>query len=220
MTDLTIIFLTVNRVPEKWVKFQKEVLLEAIGDTPVITISKKPLDWGTNLIQEEEPSMQNIYRQILRGAKLATTPYIAIAEDDCLYQREHFEFRPSLDTYAYDYHRWGLMTWPVSDRQSFYYNDRFSNSTLIAPRELTISSLEERFLKYPNNRIGELGREIGTILDRKDVIRYCPKSSNVFLSHVNAIDPYEQKMKKRRGFVRAYEIPHWGRPEDILKHFI
>src|SRR3990167_5950965 len=201
MTDITIIFLTVNRVPEEWAEYQKEVLLEAIGDTPVITISKIPLDWGTNLIQEEEPSMQNIYRQILRGAKLATTPYIAIAEDDCLYQREHFEFRPPLDTYAYDY-------------------DRFSNSTLIAPRELAISSLEERFLKYPDNRIGELGREIGTILDRKNVIRYCPKSSNVFLSHVNAIDPYEQKMKKRRGFVRAYEIPHWGRPEDILKHFI
>ena len=220
MKDLTCIFLTVNRVPEKWTQYQKEVLLKAIGDTPIITISKKPLDWGTNLIQEEEPSMQNIYRQILRGAKLATTPYIAIAEDDCLYQKEHFTYRPPLDTFAYDYHRWGLMTYPVFGRNSFYYNDRMSNSTLIAPRELTIETLEERFNKYPNHRIGELGKEAGTVLTRNKVVRYCPMSSNVFLSHVNAIDPYEQKMKKRRGFVRAYEIPYWGRPKDILKHFI
>ena len=49
--DLTVIFLTVNRVPDKWAKFHKKVLLEAIGETPIITVSKKSLDWGINLIQ-------------------------------------------------------------------------------------------------------------------------------------------------------------------------
>lgn len=73
MNDLTIIFLTANRVPEKWAEYHKQVLLEAIGDTPIITISFKPLDWGTNLIQTEY-SVDNIYRQMLRGAKVAKTP--------------------------------------------------------------------------------------------------------------------------------------------------
>src|SRR3990167_985746 len=139
MTDLTIIFLTVNKVPYKWAEYHKSVLLEAIGDTPLITISKKPLDWGMNLIQEEEPSVSNIYRQVLRGAKLATTPYIAIAEDDTLYHKEHFTFRPPMDTYGFDGHRWGLFTW---GKPTYYYKDRISNACMIAPRELVISALE------------------------------------------------------------------------------
>src|SRR3990167_8395102 len=118
MNDLTVIFLTVNKVPEKWAEYHKKVLNEAIGDTLLITVSKKPMDWGLNLIQDEEPSVSNIYRQILRAAKLAVTPYIAIAEDDTLYHKEHFIFRPPEDTYAYDGHRWGIFTW---GKPVYYY---------------------------------------------------------------------------------------------------
>jgi len=217
MNDLTVIFLTVNRVPEKWAEYQKSVLLEAIEDTQVITISKEPMDWGLNLIQDAEPSVQNIYRQVLRGAKLATTPYIAIAEDDCLYCREHFEFRPPLDTYAYDMTRWGLFTWGIP---TYYYKNRISNAMMVAPRELVIESLEERFNTYPNTEIGELGKEKGTKLDRKNTMTYWSTTSSIFLSHVNAIDRLEQTKKKRMGMVRAFDIPKWGKAADIAAKFI
>ena len=217
MNDLTVIFLTVNKVPEKWAEYQKEVLLKAVGDTPIITISKKPLDWGINLIQEEEPSMQNIYRQMLRGAKIATTPYIAVAEDDCLYQNEHFLFRPPLDTFAYDMHRWGLFTW---GHPTYYWKARISNACLIAPRELAIESLEERFRRYSNRgNIGELGKEINTRLDRKKTMDFYPTASMVYLSHINALDPLERSQRKRMGEIRAYDVPVWGKAEDLVKKF-
>ena len=102
MNDLTVIFLTVNKVPEGWVKYHRQVLEEAIGDTPIITISKKPLDRGLNLIQEDEPSVPNIYRQVLRGCNACKTDYIAISEDDTLYHKSHFEYRPAKDTFSFN----------------------------------------------------------------------------------------------------------------------
>ena len=52
MNDLTVIMLTPNLVPKKWAQFHKQKLLEAIGDTPLITVSKKPLIGGTTLFRK------------------------------------------------------------------------------------------------------------------------------------------------------------------------
>jgi len=217
MKDLTVILLTVNKVPEKWAKFHKEKLLEATGDADIITISKEPMDWGLNLIQEEEPSVINIYKQLLRGAQQATTEYIAVAEDDCLYPKSHFEYRPR-DMFAYNHHRWGLLTWedPV-----YYFRPRISNSTLIAPRELVVKALEERFRLYPNNSsIRELGRERGTRLSYRNKLDYFYSYEPlVFLSHVYAIDPTEIEQRKQSGKIKAYHIPVWGRAEEIMEKF-
>ena len=219
LSDITIIFLTVNRVPEKWAEYHKSVLLEAVDGAPIITISKKLLGWGDiNLIQSEEPSVNNIYKQVLRGAKLATTPYIGIAEDDTLYPEEHFQFRPPADTFAYEGTRWGLFTWGVP---TFYHKKRISNGSMIAPRKSVIDSLEERFGKYPtNNRIGELGKEKGTRLDRKETMFFWSTIGTIFLSHTGAIDHLEQEKRKRMGTVRAFDIPYWGKAGDIAAKFV
>ena len=215
LNDLTVILLTINRVPEGWAEYQKSVLLEAIGDTSVITISKKPLDWGLNLIQDAKPSVNNIYRQVLRGAKHAKTPYIAIAEDDHLYPYEHFLYRPPMDEFGYEMSRWGLFTW---GKPTFYFRPRISNGSMIAPRELVIKALEERFKKRPNSSLGEVGKEKGTRLSYKGrIYKFRSTTSTIFLSHVNSLDPLEQRKKKRMTMAKAYEIPHWGRAEDIIK---
>jgi hypothetical protein len=193
------------------------VLEEAIEGAPIITISKEPMDWGINLIQEAEPSVSNIYKQVLRGAKLATTPFIAIAEDDTLYHKEHFKFRPPMDTFAFDGHRWGILNW---GKPFYYYKDRISNAAMIAPRELVISSLEERFEKYPESNIGELGKEKGTTLDRRKTVQYWPSIGMIFFSHKNSLDPTEQRKSKKPGAVQAYDIPYWGKAEDLRKKFV
>jgi hypothetical protein len=51
MEDITIIFLTNDRLPSKWKQFHKEKLLEAVGNAPIITLSREPSDLGINLIK-------------------------------------------------------------------------------------------------------------------------------------------------------------------------
>jgi len=95
MDDLTILYITASEMPDKWVQFQIKYLLKAIGDTPIISVSRKPMDLGINLIDTEKKCYFNIYMQMLRGALLAKTKYVAMVEDDVLYSKEHFtQFRP------------------------------------------------------------------------------------------------------------------------------
>lgn len=238
LDDLTCLFLTVNKVP--WQDFHREKMLEAIEDRPLITFSRVPMDLpGKQFRQSDEQSHDKIYKLMLEGAKIATTPYIAMVEDDMLYSKDHFNYRPPLDTFAYNWNRWSLFTW---GEPTFSFKRRFCNGCSILPREELINALEERFKKWPtipHHLNGELGyemveRNLG-VTPRKS-IEYYSKTPVVQIHHIfgtpgNGKPPHlrkdtdtndleERKTRKRMGMIRAYEIPYWGRSEELIKHFI
>lgn len=222
--DLTVIYLTANELPEKWAGYQRNILIDAIGDTSLICITRKPINFehGKHIIDTEPKSIFNIYLQMLRGAELATTQYIAIAEDDVLYAREHFsDFRPPEDAFAYDMNRLGLFTWSKDTR--FFWKNRVSNSMLIAPRKLAIEALKERFASSMAYSIhGELGR--GNI-DKK--LGVTPRKKIEFFSEVPSIrfdhdfgyDHASRHHRKKEGPIQAYSIPLWGDAKELVKRF-
>lgn len=223
MTDLTVIYLTASELKDSFAEYARKVLLEAIGDTPLISVSRKPLDFGMNLLDDGERSTDNIYRQMLRAAKLATTEYIAIAEDDCLYHENHFTFyRPEKDTFAYDQNRFALFTWePI-----YSWRDRVSNCSLIAPRELLIEALEERFAKYPNkipdNIVGELGRgrvERNLRVTERKSVKMFAEVSIIQFNHDNASEDRQVRHRKKLGQIKCYDIYYWGKATDLIKHY-
>ena len=211
MQNLTIIFLTANKVPKEWAKYHKEVLLEAIGDSPVITISFEPMDFGKNLIQTEY-SITNVYRQIHRGACEATTPYIAIVEDDTLYPKEHFEYRPALDKYAYNMNRWCITDKRRPSNSFYYLVHKPANSNLIAPRELLVKDLEERFRKDPDFLRVTSIKEVG----RDDFISFYTNTPVVGFKHHFSVDDLERRGRKREGPICAYNLPGWGSSSDVM----
>lgn len=225
-SDLTVIFLTLNNLPPKWEEYHKQVLLEAIGDAELITVSRIPTDMGKgiNLIQTETPSASNVYWQMLRAAKLATTKYIAVAESDSLYCQDHFNFKPPRDdVFYYNLSHWSLFSW---DENMFSWRNRKGNWTMIANREFVIEALEERFAKYPSGTppesTGELGRwrsdkQLG-LKQRKseDFYTYTPI---INLNHEFGLDDRAKRHWKRHGTLRANSIPYWNTPAEILKHF-
>ncbi len=223
MNDLTIIFLTSSNVPEKWAVFQKNKLLEALPEnTPIITMSRLPLNWGINILQTEPNGQSNIWFQMLKGARVATTKYIAIAEDDVLYPKEHFIFRPPEDMFAYNKNRLNLFTW---GRPMYSWKERTGNFTLIAPRQLLIETLEERFSKYPNGTpIGQSGEiskyeeELG--LTTRKYVYFETGISVIHLDHGYGLDYLSHIKKKKVGICRSFDIPHWGRARDLVKHFV
>jgi hypothetical protein len=221
--DLSVIFLTLNRLPEHFANYQYQTLKEAVGDYPLLTVSRKPMD-GWNILDDNEPGYLNIYRQLLRAAKLCDTPYVAVAEDDCLYSKDHFTFhRPALDTFAYNQHRFALFTWGVP---MYHWRNRKSNATLIAPRLLLIEALEERFDKHgdtwPQEFIGELGRErvdrgLGVTIRKSEEV--FAGTAVIQLNHEHAHEERQRRQRKSYGPIKAFDIPHWGRAEDLIKHY-
>lgn len=214
------------------------MMLEAIGDYPLITFSRLPMDLpGIQFRQSDEQSHDKIYKLMLEGAKLATTDYIAMVEDDMLYSKDHFELRPPLDTFGYNWNRWSLFTW---GEPTYSFKRRYCNGCSILPRLEMIAALEERFAKWkeiPHYLNGELGfekveRNLGVTL-RKSVPLYS-KVPVVQIHHIfgtpgigrrrpepgDTIDLEQRKTRKRMGMMRAYEIAHWGRSEDLIKNFI
>ena len=224
--SLTIIFLTANEHPPYWTNFHQQHLLRAIGNYPLITSSFKFLTGlpGSQIIQTEPRSHRNMYRQLLRACKFATTPYIAVAESDTLYSPEHFTFyRPPLDAVAYDMSRWVLFTW----RPVFSMRRRINNSMMIAGREYLIDALEERYgdnSKIADDRVGEVGRHIheralGLKLRKAEQV-WCYHPS-VQLSHENNISftQAHHPLKKTLGEMKADSIPVWGQAEDLAKEY-
>lgn len=242
MGDITALFLTVNKVP--WMKFHNEKLLEAIGGYPggypLITISREPMPHlpGIQLRQDEEQSHDKIYKMMLQGAKIATTDYIAIVEDDMLYSKDHFELRPPLDTFGYNWNRWVMFTW---GEPMFSFKRRYCNGSSILPRLELIDALEERYAKWetiPHILNGELGyakveKGLGVKV-RKSMPMYS-KTPVVQIQHIygtpgygrvnpdplkDTMDLERRKTRRRHGMIRAYSIPHWGEAKELVKNFI
>jgi hypothetical protein len=225
MPDLTILYLTANEIPESFAQYQRKILLEAAGDYPIISLSRKPLNFGKkNILQIHPHRLDTIYREMLRGAKEAETEYIAIAEDDTLYPKEHFSFyRPPLDTFAYNQNRFSLFTW---GRPIYSWRNRKTNATLIAPRKLLIEALEERFAKYPGpideKLVGELGRSmvernLGVTL--RNSIEVFSEISVIQINHEAGLDDRAQRHKKNPGPIKAYDIPFWGKAQDVIANY-
>lgn len=220
--DLTVIYLTASQLPDSFAEYTRGILTEAVRDFPVITVSRKPLDYGHMQLLDTEPKcLSNIYRQLLRAAKLATTPFIATAEDDCLYHHSHFTFfRPMRDEFAYDQNRFSLFTWgePI-----YSWRNRRSNSTLIAPRELLIEALEERFAKWPDgtpdNITGEVGRgrvERNMGITVRNCVDVYNKVSTIFVNHDHGSEDRQRTHRKSLGPIRAYDLAYWGHAKNLL----
>ena len=206
--DLTLLFITAGKQPKRWAEFHAEQLKKL--PYPMITLR-----------DEEKMGYQRIYDRLLEGCLSATTPFIAVVEDDVLYPPEHFTYRPKMDEFAYNQHRWALFTWGVP---TYNWRNRVSNCSLIAPRELAIEALEERNAKHPNGwpYVGELGREridrILKVSPRKCAIWYS-KVGLIQINHDNGTEERQKIHWKDLGPVRAYDIPVWGRAEDLIQRY-
>jgi len=221
MDDLTILYITASEMPEKWLEFQVNHLLDAIGDTPIISVSRKPLDLGMNMLDTDKKCYFNIYMQMLKAALLVETPYVAMAEDDVLYSKEHFvEFRPKETEVSYNKSRWSLFSWdPV-----YCLRQRISNCSLIAPTKLLIEALTERRAANPDGAPDNISGEIGRPrIDRalhatpRNKTEWFSTTPVIQLNHQNGTDDFAKRKWKKHGQLKAYNIPYWGKAKDIVK---
>ena len=227
MSDLTIIYMTANRMPQRWVDFHLGHLLAAVGDFPLITVSSKPMDLGeTNIVQDVPYGRWGTFLMWNKAAKAARTEYIAIAEDDSLYPPIHFRhFRPKADEVAYNMARWTVMSWHKEPRFSLLR--RLGGFTMICSRELMIAALDEREAKYPRGhpRPGEIGREDSDVrmhVTRRKHVEWWSPIAVVNLAHPTGVSPTylnNPKLKRQEGELKATEIPYWGKAADIVAHY-
>jgi hypothetical protein len=223
--DLTIIYITANKIDGYFGENVRDQLVKIADNLPIISVSWEPMDFGQNHVYgtPEKPSTWHIYKQVLEGAKLAQTKYIGIAEDDVLYSPDHyFSYRPEDNEFAYNVCKWGVYTW--TQPPVFSFTRRKNNTSLIAPRKALIETLEERFEKYPDPNDyplkwwaepGRYEKPLG--LKTFKVVEYWSGYPNIVFSHEKALGYNNLGSRKRLGRMKAYETVYWGHVEDVLK---
>lgn len=224
--NLTILYYTSNTISDFFMKNIQDQILMAVDETPIISVSQKPINFGQNIcVGDIGRSAYNIYKQVLIAAKEAKTEYVATAEDDVLYPKEHFEYRPKGDVFAYDTNKWSIYTW--TKPPIFSYKPRVNMTSLICRRESLIKTLEERFAKYPDpNNIpthyfGEPGRfelHLGITGVVKERIQ--TEVSHIMFSTEEALGFENLGFRKAHSNVRANELPDWGTAESVLQVYI
>jgi hypothetical protein len=148
MMNKTIIYYTSNRENPL---FEQKIIADLRskkGDLPIISVSQKPLDLGTNIcVGDIGLSYLNEYKQILAGVKLATTDYIITAESDFLYAPEYFQLEPKGENiYRYD-NIW--IMWLHDKKDNFHRKLRCSEGAQIVKRDYFIKILE-KYLNSPD----------------------------------------------------------------------
>ncbi len=190
--------------------------------SPIISVSKVPMDFGQNIVSHTPRSYLSIYEQALQGAKVATTKYIALCEDDVLYSPVHFNHRPTPGKFAYNAAVWMLFTWgePIFSHKSV---GRRTLCNLICERELFIEAMEERFRKYPNGNVplhlwsepGKYEAQLG-VTPRETEIFYS-EIPNVVFSHEQALAFENLGKRKALGEMRAFDIPYWQTAGEVIE---
>lgn len=225
MSDLTIIYLTANVIPDKFAETTREQLLKAAQGALIISVSKQPINFGdVNLISDTPRSQSSIYKQLLQGAKRTSTKYIAVAEDDVLYSPEHFKFRPNERHWGYNMNPWSIFTW---GEPMFTYKapgGRRNLNGLICERDLLVKHLEERFELWPDevdiNIFGEPGKydnQLGTKPYPSQ--EFYTNPPNIVFSHEANLQFEGLGYRKGLGQIRATSISYWGEAKKIRDYY-
>lgn len=225
MKDLTVVYYTANHLKTNFFEKTKSCLLEAVDDYPLITVSHKPLDFGQNIVVTNlDRSYLSLYKQILIGIQAANTEFVALAEDDVLYHKDHFSrYRPSKGVFGYNLNKWSIYTW--SKTPIFSHKHRRTNLSLICHREDLIEALKERLLVVEENLellpyLAEPSRyESQLKITHRVAEKFFSKTPIVVFSHPEAIHYDMVGERKALGELQAYEIPYWGKAEDVIKYY-
>lgn len=200
MKDITVIYYTSNREEEKFEQKIKDSLLKTIGDTPLISVSQKPIKFGQNIcVGDVGTSDHNIYRQIQIGALQAKTKFICTAEADCLYPPTgYFDFNPPDENAAYHY----TNVWILYKRSPVFKKKAFSLCALFINREYLLERLDRVLHKLPE---------------------WSTKKPHPLFHKFRGWIPYTNKLsviniKTNNGMrwhtgteeIEAKELPHWG----------
>lgn len=231
MKDLTILYYTANSNKENFMKNTQKYLLDAVGDTPIVSVSFKPTIIGNNCrnlcIGQQEKSNYMIYLQILTGIREVTTKYVAMAEDDTLYHPSHFLHRPPDDeTFSYNVNKWSIFSWVKPPIFSFRVR-KLMNSLIVTKKALE-KTLEERYKKYPDlNKIpqevykyywGEPGRfENHLGITPLKVEEFESEKPNVMFSTSEALGFEDLGERKAHSKTKTEKIDYWGEASKIIK---
>jgi len=209
--DRTIVYYTANTEDPVFEQNIKEDLKKRSGDIPIISVSRKPIDFGENICVGETPvSYTGEWKQLLIGLKAAKTKYVLAAEADCIYPPEYFNFTPPKEKMVYNYNN----IWMVWKRHNgFYKKYGYCEGAQMCDREYWIQQLEPLLPDdwTPYERLAE-NMLVTEIFPERGEWTGEPVVSFKTGDGVSSKTTFDNKSKIK-------ELPPWGKLADVKNKY-
>jgi len=213
---VSIIYYTSNREDEGFENRIKENLLKVCGDIPIISVSQKPINLGTNIcVGDVGASGFNCFRQILIACEAATTKFVISAEADTLYPPDYFTFIPPRDDVCYR----DSNLYVMPDMRDFYFRKpEGATHAQIVGREFYIKTLKKLFEGAPMWSIEEKNfpKERWRKEDVFDKIEYWESENPVV--QIKTGDSLRYYTHSER--IPIYSLKYWGDGKTLRKYYV
>ena len=193
------------------------------GAYPIISVSQKPIDFGTNIcVGQIGKSCYNFFKQMLTGAKLVKTDYIVHIDDDTLYVPEHFTHRPpNLNTFI-----WNTNTWIGGDKLFWHPKEELSGMFChISPTRVLIDNLAARFKMHPtkprdDHHFGEPGKfdtEFG--IPNAKVEKFSTKIPLISFEYRGSLNGKRKRFGLTDPNQYKYDLEYFGNAKKLYEKF-
>jgi len=202
--EATIIYYTANVEDEYVESFVKNAILKHNkGKYPIISVSRKPIDFGENIcVGETEVSYMSAFKQLLIGLRAANTKFCIAAESDVLYPPEYFDFIPPVDDQAYrGTNIWVFHSWIGKGNRNLFWKKAFTEGAQIIGREFWIDKL-----KWSIDNGGKVA------FKSRDDFSFKNKNPIVTIKTGHGM-----KKWTKYSDISSYQIPFWGSTDFLRK---
>lgn len=219
-SDITAIYYTCNVEVPLFEQRIREALVEAAGDTPIISVSQKPISLGNNIcVGDVGVSSQNGYMQLLIGLETATTKWVCTAVADSAYPPEYFQFLPPREDVFYFAKPLWVFFAQRNKAKAFVNKPMGSELAMVCSRHLLIERI--RTILEPIG--GSWGDHNSSDTSWPNLIdRSVVRRERFYLDSPCITVKSDNQMHRRtpcRMSSKTNEIPYWGTSEQFLGRF-
>ena len=219
---ITIFYCSSNREKPEFEQRIRDNILKNCGDLPIISVTQKPINFGTNICVGEDVGVSgfNFFRQSLIALEHIKTPFALSCEADCLYPPDYFQFLPEKLDKCYRNKNLYVMG---QHRTYFYKKEEGATHAQIVGTEFYRKTLEKLFEGEPEwdykeeqkNFPKEKFRAKGDDVFRKeDIEMYETENPVVQIKTSQSMRHYTNSDR-----IPRHDIPYWGSGREFRKKF-
>jgi len=216
VNDITIIYCSSNKETVEFEQRIRDNILDVCGDIPIVSVTQKPIDFGTNICVGEDVGVSgfNFFRQSLIACEAAKTRFVVSAEADCLYPSDYFNWIPPRDDVCY--RNSNLYVMP-QHRAFFWCKPGGATHSQVVNRELYINRLKFLFTGAPmwsaDERNFPKERKLGEdVFPPEQIEHYSSTYPVVQIKTSQSMRHYTHSDR-----VDVHELPYWGTGVDFRK---
>jgi len=215
--DLTIVYYTANKEKPEFEKKIIDSLIKNSGGLPIISVSQKPIDLGTNICVGELPWCdKSAFKQLLTGLKEVKTTFAIAAESDVIYPPEYFTFTPPLINEAYRYDNiWILHNWIGPGTKGMYWKKAYSEGAQMCGVKHWIEKLEFNIDQFKTKKGGS-GIQTPSVFKSQKKFSWGSENPVISFKTIGGLRKYCGTIKDNPP---QKELPYWGDATKLREQF-